>query len=60
MLNVALRTHLVRQASEGRRSAVGPIPDLYSHVLPGMKADAAERVDAALQAAIKRRSKDVG
>jgi integrase len=41
-------------------SKIGITLDLYSHVLPGMEADAAERVDAALQAAIKRRSKDVG
>ena len=34
--------------------------DLYSHVLPGMEADAAERVDAALQAAINRRTKTIG
>lgn len=33
--------------------------DLYSHVMPGMQADAAEQVDAALQAAIssERKSK---
>jgi integrase len=41
-------------------SKIGITLDLYSHVLPGMEADAAERVDAALQAAIKRRSKDIG
>jgi integrase len=41
-------------------SKIGITLDLYSHVLPGMEADAAERVDAALQAAVKRRSKDVG
>jgi integrase len=34
--------------------------DLYSHVLPGLEADAAERVDAALQAAKDRRLKDIG
>jgi integrase len=41
-------------------SKVGITLDLYSHVLPGMQEDAAERVDAALQAAIKRRSQEVG
>jgi integrase len=41
-------------------SKIGITLDLYSHVLPGMQEDAAERVDAALQAAINRRSKDIG
>ena len=41
-------------------SKIGITLDLYSHVLPGMQEDAAERVDAALQAAINRRAKDVG
>jgi integrase len=41
-------------------SKVGITLDLYSHVLPGMQEDAAERVDVALQAAINRRSKDIG
>jgi integrase len=41
-------------------SKIGITLDLYSHVLPGMEADAAERVDVALQAAIKRHSKDIG
>lgn len=41
-------------------SKIGITLDLYSHVLPGMETDAAERVDAALQAAINRRSKTVG
>ena len=41
-------------------SKIGITLDLYSHVLPGMEADAAERVDAALQAAINRRSKPIG
>ena len=31
--------------------------DLYSHVLSGMHEEAAERVDNALQAALKRRPK---
>jgi integrase len=38
-------------------SKVGITLDLYSHVLPGMEEDAAERVDEALQAAIDRRTK---
>ena len=37
-------------------SKIGITLDLYSHVMPGMEADAAERVDVALQAAVKRRS----
>jgi integrase len=40
-------------------SKVGITLDLYSHVLPGLQEEAADRVDAALQAAIKRRSQDV-
>jgi integrase len=38
-------------------SKIGITLDLYSHVLPGMEEDAAERVDEALQAAIDRRTK---
>ncbi|CAN7600617.1 tyrosine-type recombinase/integrase [Mesorhizobium amorphae] len=34
-------------------SSIGITLDLYSHVMPGMQADAAEQVDAALQAAIE-------
>jgi len=41
-------------------SKIGITLDLYSHVLPGMEADAAERVDAALQAAINKRTKAIG
>ena len=41
-------------------SKIGITLDLYSHVLPGMEADAVERVDAALQAAINRRNKTIG
>lgn len=37
-------------------SRIGITLDLYSHVLPGMDADAAERVDAALQTAIAKRT----
>lgn len=41
-------------------SKVGITLDLYSHVLPGMQADAVSRVDDALKAAIQKRAKDVG
>jgi integrase len=41
-------------------SKIGITLDLYSHVLPGMQADAAARVDDALRAAINGRPKDVG
>ena len=41
-------------------SKVGITLDLYSHVLPGMQADAVARVDDALRAAINKRPKDVG
>jgi integrase len=43
-------------------SKIGITLDLYSHILPGMEADAdaAERVDAALQAAINKRTKTIG
>lgn len=38
-------------------SSIGITLDLYSHVMPGMQADAAEQVDAALQAAISSAQK---
>jgi integrase len=38
-------------------SKIGITLDLYSHVLPSMQEDAAERVDEALQAAINKRLK---
>lgn len=38
-------------------STIGITLDLYSHVMPGMQADAAEQVDAALQAAISSAAK---
>ena len=41
-------------------SKIGITLDLYSHVLPGMQADAVARVDEALRAAINSRPKDVG
>jgi integrase len=37
-------------------SKVGITLDLYSHVLPGMQADAAARVDDALRMALQKRS----
>jgi integrase len=36
-------------------SSVGITLDLYSHVLPGMQAEAVAKVDAALQAALNKR-----
>ena len=42
-------------------SKVGITLDLYSHVLPGMQADAVSRVDEALRAALqKRAAKEIG
>jgi integrase len=41
-------------------SKVGITLDLYSHVLPGMQADAASRVDAALRAALSKRREKKG
>jgi integrase len=41
-------------------SSVGITLDLYSHVTRGMQVDAAALVDAALQAAIKRRADGIG
>src|SRR5262249_22583286 len=38
-------------------SSVGITLDLYSHVLPGMQAEAVSKIDAALQAAVDRKSK---
>ena len=38
-------------------SSVGITLDLYSHVLPGMQAEAVSKVDAALQAAVNRKGK---
>ena len=65
-LRHAHATHLLRTgvhpkvASERLgHSKISISLDLYSHVLPGMQEDAADRVDAALQAAIDRRSKDI-
>ncbi|AZO25893.1 MAG: integrase [Mesorhizobium sp.] len=34
-------------------STIGITLDLYSHVMPGMQADAAEAVDAAIRSAVK-------
>jgi integrase len=36
-------------------SSVGVTIDLYSHVLPGMQAEAVSRIDAAMQDAIDHR-----
>jgi len=41
-------------------STIGVTLDLYSHVMPGMQADAAERVDEAIQRALKAAGKSVG
>ncbi|TIP22441.1 MAG: integrase [Mesorhizobium sp.] len=40
-------------------STIGITLDLYSHVMPGMQADAAEQVDAALQVAITASRKTI-
>ena len=63
-LRHAHATHMLRSgvhfkvASERLgHSKIGITLDLYSHVLPGMEADATERVDAALQAAMARRKR---
>ena len=37
-------------------SKVGITLDLYSHVLPGMQADAAARIDEALLSAVRKRT----
>ncbi len=42
--------------SRVKAASVGITLDLYSHVLPGMQAEAVSRVDAALQDALNRRS----
>jgi integrase len=39
---------------------VGTTLDLYSHVLPGMQADAAARVDLAIRAALEQHRKTKG
>ncbi len=38
------------------QSSIGITMDLYTHVLPGMQEEAAERVDNALRAALKNGS----
>lgn len=40
-------------------STIGITLDLYSHVMPGMQADAAEQVDAALQVVISASRKTI-
>jgi integrase len=37
-------------------SSIGITLDLYSHVMPGMQADAAEQVDAAIRSAVKAKT----
>lgn len=48
LMTLSTRT---RQRAPGVIRRLGPL-DLYSHMMPGMRADVAEQVDAALQAAI--------
>lgn len=46
-------THMKVASERLGHSSIGITMDLYSHVLPGLQEDAAERVDNALQAALK-------
>jgi integrase len=62
LLRRAHATHLLKSGVHpkiaGERlghSKVGITLDLYSHVLPGMQADAAALVDDALKAALSKR-----
>lgn len=57
--------HLVQRDSGHAVSVFQPVTedatgslDLYSHVMPGMQADAAEQVDAAIRTAISARDED--
>jgi integrase len=61
-LRHAHATHLLASGAHPKvaserlgHSKIGITLDLYSHVMPGMQEDAAARVDAALQAAMKNR-----
>jgi integrase len=49
---VAVGVHPKVASERLGHSTIGITLGLYSHVMPGMQADAAEQVDAALQAAI--------
>ena len=49
-----------RSPASGSGTKVGITLDLYSHVTRGMQDDAATLVDAALQAAIKKRAEGIG
>ena len=50
-------THMKVASERLGHSSIGITMDLYSHVLPGMQEDAAERVDNALRAALNSGSK---
>ena len=45
-------THMKVASERLGHSSIGITMDLYSHVLPGMQEEAAERVDNALRAAL--------
>ena len=45
-------THMKVASERLGHSSIGITMDLYSHVLPGMQEEAAERVDKALTAAL--------
>ena len=49
-------THMKVASERLGHSSIGITMDLYSHVLPGMQEDAAERVDNALRAALNNGS----
>ncbi len=49
-------THMKVASERLGHSSIGITMDLYSHVLPGMQEEAAERVDTALRAALNNRS----
>jgi integrase len=57
---LALGVHPKIASERLGHSRVAVTLDLYSHVMPGMQADAAARVDEALQAAMQSRKKDIG
>ena len=45
-------THMKVASERLGHSSIGITMDLYSHILPGMQEEAAERVDNALRAAL--------